>query len=103
MRPFKVIKRLFEVANKDSDFSTFAPSTPLTRKQRLIEECEKRDVSVYIDDLAEQSAIFRSIVSETELERRLNAKKAITLSKCANVIALFSLIVSTFALLKPFL
>lgn len=103
MRPFKFIKRLFKVANTDSDFSTFVPATPLTRKQRLINECERRDVSIYIDDLSEQSAIFRSIASEAELERRLNTKKTLLLSKRANVIALLFLITSTFALFMPFL
>jgi hypothetical protein len=102
MHQFKFIKHPFDEANKGSDFSTFVPATPLTRKQRLIEECGRRDVSIYIDDLSEQSALFRSIASEAELERRLNSKEAITLSKRANAIALSSLIVSAFTLFKSF-
>lgn len=106
MRPFKFIKRLFEakVASKDFDFSTFVPATPLTGKQRLIEECNKRDVSIYTDDPTElPTSIFRSVASEAELERRLNAEKAIAHSKRANVIALFSLLRLSYCSLQAFL
>ncbi len=113
MNPCKCIKQTLQrvgiVRRKksNSDFSSFVLTTPLTRKQLLIEECVKQDVSINIDDPSEQSSgpysIFSCIASEAELERRLNAKKETILSKRANVIALLALIVSTVALVKPFL
>ena len=112
MSPYEYIKRIFkaEAAKKDSDFYTFVPATPLTRRQQLIEECKKQDVSTCIDDPTERSAIFQGDASEAEIERRLNAKKAIDLSKHANDlskrangIALFALIVSAIALIKSFI
>lgn len=113
MRSYKFIKQIIEALgffrpkSKDTDFSAFMSGIPQTRKQRLIEECKRQDVSIYIDDPTEQSAgiyaELRGVVSEAELERRLNAKKAIALSKRTNVIAYFSLFVSAIALAKPFL
>jgi hypothetical protein len=109
MNLYKFIYQVFnaKAAKKDSDFSAFVSAVPLTRKQLLIEECKKHDVSIYIDDPSEQSAgdyaIFRGVVSEDELEFRLNPKRAISLSRRANVIAFFALIVSVIALVKSFL
>lgn len=116
MNLYGYIKQIFKAktANGSSDFSTFALAVPLTRKQLLIEECKKQDVSIYIDDQSEQSAgiyaNLRAVASQAELERRLNTRKAIalseranTLSKRANIIALLALIVSAIPLVKPFL
>lgn len=104
------LKRFLGARLQDTDFSTFVPAVPLTRKQQLIEECQKQNVSIYIDDLFERSAIFRSVASEAELERRLNTKKAIalseranTLSRCANFIALLALIASAIPFVKSLL
>jgi tRNA threonylcarbamoyladenosine modification (KEOPS) complex Pcc1 subunit len=112
----KFINRIFKAkaAKKDSDFSAFLLAVPLTRRQLLIEKCNKQDVSIYIDDPSEQSAgvyaNLRAVASEAELESRLNAKNAITLSirandlsKRANVISLLAFIVATIALIKTFL
>lgn len=109
MKPYKFINRIFKAiaAKKGSDFSAFVSAVPLTRKQLLIEECEKQGVSMCIDDPSEQSAgvyaIMRGVASEAELEHRLNAKRAISLSRRTNVIAFFVLIVSAIDLVKPFL
>ena len=119
MSPYKCIKGVIKPkADVDgADFSTFVPTALLTCKQQLIEECQKQDISIYIDDTSEQSVIFRCVASEAELERRLNAKNAITLSKAANEIskgankiafaafiaATISLVVATIALVKTFL
>ena len=109
MELYKFINRIFnaKAAKKDSDFSTFVSAVPLTRKQLLIEECKKHDVAIYIDDPSEQSAgvyaIFRGVVSEAELEVRLNPKRSFSLSRRTNVIALFVLLVSAIALFKSFL
>jgi len=109
MELYKFINRIFnaKAAKKDSDFSAFVSAVPQTRKQLLIEECQKHDVSIYIDDPSEQSAgdyaIMRGVVSEAELEFRLNPKRAISLSRRTNVIAFFALIVSAIDLVKHFL
>ena len=104
---FLAMKRLFARKQKDQDFSKYLGEVPQTRKQRLLEECKKNDVSIYIDNSSEQSsgiyAEFRGVVSEAELELRLNAKKAVSQSSRANIIAAFALIVSVLALVKSFL
>lgn|SRR5574340_519432 len=112
MNLYGYIKKIFEArtANRGSDFSKFAQAAPLTRKQQLIEECMKQNVSIYIDDPFERSVIFQMVASEGELERRLNAKKVIALSErahthsmYANLIAFAALIATTIALLNPIL
>jgi hypothetical protein len=120
MNPFKYIKKILQRKRivrshkVNTDFSALLPVVPRTRKQLLIEECNKQDVSIYIDDSSEQStgayANLRAVASEAELESRLNAKNAITLSKRANdhskranFISLLSFIVATIALIKSFL
>jgi uncharacterized membrane protein len=73
----------------------------------MLDECNKKDVSIYIDNPSEQSAgiyaEFRGVASEAELERRLNAKKAVIQSSRANIISIIALIVSVAALVKSFL
>lgn len=108
--PTKYLKRFLGTRLQDTDFSTFVPAVPPTRKQQLIEKCQKQNVPISIDDPLERSAIFRSVASEAELERRLNAKevaalseRANTHSKRANVIALLAFIVSAFPFVTPFL
>lgn len=97
------LKKIFVRKQNGTDFSAYFDEPPKTRKQRLLEDCEKHDVSVHIDDAAEQSssfsALFRGVASEAELERRLNEKKAIHNANRANVISAISLIVSIVALI----
>lgn len=104
---FPALKRLFARKQNDQDFSKYLGEVPQTRKQRLLEECRKNDVSIYIDNSSEQSsgifAELRGVVSEAELQRRLNAKKAVGQSNRANFIAAIALIVSVVALVKSFL
>lgn len=80
----------------------FGGNRPATRKQRLLEECKKLGVPIYIDDPAEASSGFyadlRGVASEVELDRRLGAKKAISQSARANLIAFVALVVSIIAL-----
>ena len=87
----------------DGDFSKFLDSPTKTRKQRLLEECEKLDVSIYIDDPTEASsgeyANIRGTASEAELDRRLITKKALNQTKRAIVISVISLLVAICALL----
>ncbi|MHB9118602.1 MAG: hypothetical protein ACYC2R_10045 [Burkholderiales bacterium] len=101
------LKRLFARKQSDQDFSKYFGEIAKTRKQRLLEKCKKNDVSVHIDNPTEQSsgiyAEMRGVVSEAELEQRLNAKRAVDQSNRANFIAAVVLIVSVVALLKSFL
>lgn len=113
MNPYKYIKQtlqrrgILRRKKANSDFSAFVPTPPLTRKQLLIGKCVNQDVSISIDDPSEPSVgvytIFQSIASEIELERRLNAKKAVTFSNPANVISMLVLIVLTITLAKSFM
>lgn len=87
----------------DQDWSKFfGDLPPQTRKQRLIEECKRQNVSIHIDDPAESSsgiyAELRGVASEAELERRLVAKLAIKQSSRANWIAGAALLVSLISL-----
>lgn len=116
MNFYGYIKQIFKAkgANGSSDFSTFLPAIPLTRKQQRIEECQKKNIPISIDDQSEQSAgiyaNLRAVASEAEIEDRLNTRKAIALSeraiilsKRANIIALLTLIVSAIPHVKSFL
>jgi len=104
---FPVMKRLFARKQNDQDFSKYLAEVPQTRKQRLLKDCKKYDVSIYSDNPSEQSSgiyeEFRGVVSEAELERRINAKKAVAQINRANFIATIALIVSVAALVKSFL
>lgn len=84
------------------DWSNYFDLPPETRKERLLEECRRNDISIYIDSPTETTsginAIFRPVASEAELERRLVAKLAIGKSVWANRIAGLSLLVSLISL-----
>jgi len=101
---FKIMKRLFVRNKNGQDLLKYFGERPQTRKQRLLEDCKKNDISIYIDNPSEQSsgiyAGFRGIVSEAELEQRLNAKKTVDQSNRANVIAVIVLVVSVVTLVK---
>ena len=89
------------------DYSAyFRDSPPTSRKQALLNECERLDVSIHVDDASETSsgvyAQFRGVASEVELERRLNAKKALGLASWANGIAILAFLVALAALIKSF-
>ena len=102
------MKRLFSKSQKVEDFSTWLGDTQKpTKKMTLIEECEKYDVSPYVDDVAETSsgvyASLRGVASEAELERRLIARKVLGMASRANTIAILAFLVSVAALIKSFL
>lgn len=103
---FPTMKRLFTRKQNDHDFSKDLGEMPKTKKQRLLEHCQKNDVSIYIDNPSEQSygiyAELRGTASEAELERRLNAKKVVGQSNRANIIAALALLVSVVALVNSF-
>lgn len=101
------IKRLFSKKTDNQNFSSFFDGVSKSKKQLLIEECKKHNVSVHLDDPTESStgiyAELRGVASEAELERRLNAARAIGLSKRSNLIAIIALLVSVVALIKSLL
>ena len=91
---------------KSEDFSNFFGDVKLTKKEYLIEQCKKNNVSIHIDDASETStgvyAELRGVASEAELENRLNSKTALSKAKLANMIAIFALIVSVLALIMSY-
>ena len=101
------MKHLFARRRNDQDFSQYLGEAPQPRKRRLLAECKKHDVSIYVDNPSEQTAgvyaELRAVASEAELEQRLNAKNAVRQSNRANVIAAVALVVSLVALIKSFL
>lgn len=104
---YQNMKRFFSKNTDNQDFSSFLDSVSKSKKQLLIEECKKRNVSVHLDDPTEPLtgiyAELRGVASEAELERRLNAVKAVGVSRCSNLIAIIALFVSVVALIKSFL
>jgi hypothetical protein len=101
------MKKRFARVKRDQDFSKYFGEIPSTRKQRLLEECRKNGVSIYIDKPLEQSSCFyaelRGVASDAELDRRLNEKKAVSQASRANVISAIAIIISLVALVKSFL
>ena len=104
-----VVKRMFVRKQSRQDFSPYLDEAEIlqSRKRRLLEDCKKNDVSIYIDKPPEQSsgvyAELRGVASEAELEQRLNAKMVVGQASRANVIASVALFVSIVALAKAFL
>ena len=86
------------------DFSGFLSKKTTTNKQRLIIECQKYSISIFVDDASEDSsgvyAQMRAVASEAELERRLLARMAIRKSVHANPISILALVVSVAGLVK---
>ena len=103
IRLLRSVKKIFQRIKKEEDFSSFTDQTP-SKKDRLLRECERRNVSPYIDDPSENSsgiyALLRPVASEAELERRLNAARVVSMARCANIIALFAFLVSIVSLAK---
>lgn len=95
----KVLQRINPFRKSEQDWGKFfKKSADESRKDRLIRFCKKYDVSIHIDDSTEPSkgayAVLRSVVSEAELERRLNTKKALVQAQYSNYISLFALLAS---------
>lgn len=94
------MRSLLKKSDKQQDWVKFFGDSmpPQTRKQHLIDECKRLDVSIYVDDVSESSsgvyAELRGIASEAELDQRITAKKAVLHSRHANFIAIAALIVS---------
>lgn len=105
MKAQDMLKKWFSKGNTESeDFSKFFGDKAPTKKELLITQCKKKNVSIYIDDVSEASvgiyAELRGVASEAELQNRLNTKNALTQAKLANMIAIFAFVVSVIALIK---
>ncbi|MFT6031284.1 MAG: hypothetical protein ACI8O8_003034 [Oleiphilaceae bacterium] len=92
----------FKNKSTDMDWSKFfKDSQPESRKQRLIKDCQKYDVTPYVDDRSENTSgnnVMRGVASETEIERRLVAKKTLFSANRANFIALLAFLTALFSL-----
>ncbi len=77
--------------------------TEQSRKQQLIDDCNKHKVCIYIDDSAESSSgiysQLRAVASEAVLEARLNQFKSVQYSQKANRNAWIAIAISVLALL----
>lgn len=77
--------------------------TDQSRKQQLIEECNKHNICVFVDDPTESSSgiygAMRATVSEAELERRLNNFKSVQFSQKANIKSWIAIAISVIALI----
>ena len=87
-----------------TDWDKFLGAAPSeTRKQRLIRECKKLDISIHLDDASETSsgvhAELRGVASEAELERRLLIKTSVSKAEKSNIIAICALVVSVTSLI----
>lgn len=90
-----MLLKLFCKKRDGTDWSKHFGDIPVSRKQRLIDECHKKDVTIYKDESSEDiDSIMRPVASEAELERRLNSKNTMNQAKRANVISAIALIVA---------
>ena len=91
---------------QDQDWSKFLAEAKTSRKQRLLEQCQKYDVSIHVDEATESSegvyASLRAVASEAELERRIVAKRSEINTRRANIVSAIVLVVSIAALVKSF-
>lgn len=91
----------FKKKHSGTDWSKFFDNDKSeTRKQKLIRECQKYDVTPYVDDPSENASdsnIMRGVASEAEIERRLVAKKAVFSANRANVISLLAFLAALFS------
>lgn len=77
----------------------FGELPPATRKAKLIEVCQRDDVSIYMDDPVENAHTpLRAVASEAELERRILVKKSVMYALHSRWIAAAALFVSVCAL-----
>ncbi len=79
------------------DFSAYLSAEQSTTKQALISECQRRGVTIFVNDSSESSAgvyaKLRAVASEAELQDRLFQAVALHTAKRANFIAWLALVV----------
>lgn len=97
----------FDHGKHEQDWSGYPKDAERSRKQRLISECMRRDVSIHVDESDESSegvyAILRAVASEAELERRLRVARAESMASRANLVAWLALAVSIIGVLASLL
>ena len=97
----------FSKGTDQEDFSAYLKDTATSKKKELIAECQRRGVSIFVDDQSESStgiyAQVRAVASEAELERRLLSVKALGSAQRANVIAWLAMAVAVVGLLAEVL
>ena len=84
------------------DFSDYLPEE-VSAKQKIIDECQKRGVPIYVSDQSETSsglyAALRAVAPESELHARLQQAISAERSRTANRIAWLALLVATASLI----
>ena len=97
----------FHHNRRNHDWATYAGGSEQSRKQLLISDCRRLDVSIHIDAADESSegvyANLRAVASEAELERRLRAARSESIARRATFIAWLALIISILGALSPLL
>lgn len=92
----------FTKRNDLEDFSNYLPQDPESTKGKLIAECQRRGISVYVADSSETSsgvyANLRAVAPESELQSRLLQVIAAETAHKANRIAWLALFVSLVSL-----
>ncbi|MDT8383600.1 MAG: hypothetical protein RRB22_04225 [Gammaproteobacteria bacterium] len=92
--------------SNQQDFSNFLPRAKPTKKEELIEECKKLNVSPYIDDSGETSSgvysEMRAVASEAEIERRLIAKRSMLSAEHSKYISIIAIVIALISLVKSF-
>ena len=85
------------------DFSNYLPEGQASNKEKLIAECQKRGVPIYVADQSETSsgsyAALRAVAPESELHARLLQATAAERARNANRIAWLALVVSMASLI----
>jgi hypothetical protein len=85
------------------DFSKYLPDGPASNKEKLIVECRKRCVPIYVTDQSETTsgpyAALRAVAPESELHARLLQAILAERARNANRIAWLALLVSVVSLI----
>ena len=85
-----------------NDFSSYLPSGEESLKEKLIAECRRRGVPIYVADPAESStepyASLRAVAPESDLQSRLLQAVAVEAAFKANRFAWLALLISLAAL-----
>lgn len=85
---------------KGDNFEGFFPPRKSSRKEGLIKRCESLEVCIYVDDASENASsenIMRGVVSEAELQRRIDGHIASRNSTYALWVSLAALTLSVLA------
>lgn len=86
------MKNIFKRQQREQDWSLYFGKVEPSKKRRLIQFAEKKNISIYLDDSGENSsgvyAVFRGVASEVELEKRINDYKKLYWQKVGTTFAI---------------